>query len=563
MAKVANNEIEVTEKHPLTEVYELHKTRAAFFQPIYKQMVDAFATFSMKTMGTGVTIEDLHLKQHELISEIVVVGCGGTGSWLLPKLVKTINDGIRKSIIRKDVKLILIDGDIVEEKNLVRQNFIEQDIGQNKAEVMASRYGPHLINENGAIFIDKYIADSERYEKLTAEDKDFYFDFEAMYTLFLERYSIPSAQRGMKYSRVVFNLVDNNIARQTLHKIVSGMIDNDYKTYVIDVGNDMYNGQAFTSMYSNSNPYGESMFKVNNEFSLIINGIPDINSLVSFYFSLYESFFARKEEEYYADDNVSLYSCAEADVDIMNQDQLLVANDIAASLAHSWLISYMMRLTGASNKLLPQYTSFVCGTNLNVMPGQGMLSGNEVVIGVLASQLSGAFMSQPTGDMDFKYTKQYDGQTLCYIGNIIVQTIKAAEIEDINLYIQFLQNADNKETIRKINQVAAKVFDIVDGSNFSPFIYNNHLYLDDLRYDRYGKESVIEATKGYLVEAGLNPELYKFVMIAATFALGCLDVFNKRDRIMSFYYSSNEERKETATERLKFAKAILTLASIF
>lgn len=562
MAEVANNEIEVTEKHPLTEVYELHKTRAAFFQPLYKQMVDAFATFSMKTMGTGVTIEDLHLKQHELISEIVVVGCGGTGSWLLPKLVKTINDGIRKSIIRKDVKLILIDGDIVEEKNLVRQNFIEQDIGQNKAEVMASRYGPHLINENGAIFIDKYIADSERYEKLTAEDKDFYFNFEEMYN-FLECYSIPSAQRGMKYSRVVFNLVDNNIARQTLHKIVSGMIDNDYKTYVIDVGNDMYNGQAFTSMYSNSNPYSESMFKVNNEFSLIINGIPDINSLVSFYFSLYESFFARKEEEYYADDNVSLYSCAEADVDIMNQDQLLVANDIAASLAHSWLISYMMRLTGASNKLLPQYTSFVCGTNLNVMPGQGMLSGNEVVIGILASQLSGAFMSQPTGDMDFKYTKQYDGQTLCYIGNIIVQTIKAAEIEDINLYIQFLQNADNKETIRKINQVAAKVFDIVDGYNFSPFIYNNHLYLDDLRYDRYGKESVIEATKGCLVEAGLNPELYKFVMIAASFALGCLDVFNKRDRIMSFYYSSDEERKETSTERLKFAKAILTLASIF
>lgn len=526
-------------------------------------MVDAFATFSMKTMGTGVTIEDLHLKQHELISEIVVVGCGGTGSWLLPKLVKTINDGIRKSIIRKDVKLILIDGDIVEEKNLVRQNFIEQDIGQNKAEVMASRYGPHLINENGAIFIDKYIADSERYEKLTAEDKDFYFDFEEMYTLFLERYSVPSAQRGMKYSRVVFNLVDNNIARQTLHKIVSEMIDNDYKTYVIDVGNDMYNGQAFTSMYSNSNPYGESMFKVNNEFSLIINGIPDINSLVSFYFSLYESFFARKEEEYYADDNVSLYSCAEADVDIMNQDQLLVANDIAASLAHSWLISYMMRLTGASNKLLPQYTSFVCGTNLNVMPGQGMLSGNEVVIGILASQLSGAFMSQPTGDMDFKYTKQYDGQTLCYFGNIIVQTIKAAEIEDINLYIQFLQNADNKETIRKINQVAAKAFDIVDGSNFSPFIYNNHLYLDDLRYDRYGKESVLEAIKGYLVEAGLNPELYKFVTIAATFALGCLDVFNKRDRIMSFYYSSDEDRKEASTERLKFAKAILTLASIF
>jgi molybdopterin/thiamine biosynthesis adenylyltransferase len=38
------------------------------------------------------------------------------------------------------VNLYLIDGDEVEYKNLSRQNFIEQDLGKNKAEVMAKRY---------------------------------------------------------------------------------------------------------------------------------------------------------------------------------------------------------------------------------------------------------------------------------------------------------------------------------------------------------------------------------------------------------------------------------------
>ena len=35
---------------------------------------------------------------------------------------------------------ILADGDIVEDKNLVRQNFSFTDVGENKAAVMAERY---------------------------------------------------------------------------------------------------------------------------------------------------------------------------------------------------------------------------------------------------------------------------------------------------------------------------------------------------------------------------------------------------------------------------------------
>lgn len=47
------------------------------------------------------------------VKAIVVIGCGGTGSWLIPKLVKTINDMKRKNLITKDFTLALVDGDTV------------------------------------------------------------------------------------------------------------------------------------------------------------------------------------------------------------------------------------------------------------------------------------------------------------------------------------------------------------------------------------------------------------------------------------------------------------------
>lgn len=48
------------------------------------------------------------------LGAITVIGCGGTGSWLMPKLAKTINDLIRKNIISKDnFCLNLVDFDTV------------------------------------------------------------------------------------------------------------------------------------------------------------------------------------------------------------------------------------------------------------------------------------------------------------------------------------------------------------------------------------------------------------------------------------------------------------------
>lgn len=69
---------------------------------------------------------------------VYVIGCGGVGSWLIPSLTLLIG--------KKN--LFLIDGDMLEQKNLNRQLFTPNDLGKNKAEALAFRYGiPSYLGE--------------------------------------------------------------------------------------------------------------------------------------------------------------------------------------------------------------------------------------------------------------------------------------------------------------------------------------------------------------------------------------------------------------------------------
>jgi PRTRC genetic system ThiF family protein len=77
------------------------------------------------------------LPEYEQLN-LYLVGCGGTGSWLAPSLVRMVRlleEGDRSAA------LTLIDFDKVEAGNIPRQNFIDADLGLNKAEVLALRYG--------------------------------------------------------------------------------------------------------------------------------------------------------------------------------------------------------------------------------------------------------------------------------------------------------------------------------------------------------------------------------------------------------------------------------------
>jgi PRTRC genetic system ThiF family protein len=70
--------------------------------------------------------------------KIYLVGCGGTGSWLAPHLVRLAR--FLLEIRQMNVRLTFIDHDTVEMKNVFRQNFGEAEVGGHKAELLALRY---------------------------------------------------------------------------------------------------------------------------------------------------------------------------------------------------------------------------------------------------------------------------------------------------------------------------------------------------------------------------------------------------------------------------------------
>lgn len=224
----------------------------------------------------------------KLLDRIVVVGCGGTGSWLIPKLAKTINDMKRKQMLSNKFSLILVDGDTVEDKNLIRQNFIEPDIGSNKAEVMALRYGP-VMSDIPVRYIDKYLTIK------TNADPAHFVNIKVLGEM------IDGCSKV-----VIFNLVDNQNARRAVHSLrMNG--------WIVDIGNELVHGQLFATPYGNATwtQYGELKF------------------------------FSMSPETLEQDEEVKLYSCAEADVDEALEEQFLVANDTAALVGHNWLCSLM------------------------------------------------------------------------------------------------------------------------------------------------------------------------------------------------------------------------------
>lgn len=71
--------------------------------------------------------------------QLILVGCGGTGSWLAPavvRLARLLDEKYHRVVVTH-----FVDPDRVEEKNVYRQNFCRAEVGQNKAEALAFRYG--------------------------------------------------------------------------------------------------------------------------------------------------------------------------------------------------------------------------------------------------------------------------------------------------------------------------------------------------------------------------------------------------------------------------------------
>ena len=149
--------------------------------------------------------------------KIVMLGAGGTGGHAIPHLYRLLHT------LDRPVRIIIADGDIVEEKNLVRQNFISADLGRNKAQVLAERYASAFGME--AQYIPEFIENQERIAELVRP---------YIYS------PGPYSYQRLEGLSILIGCVDNNRSRQLCHQVFK---KSDNLIY-IDSGNGEYTGQV-------------------------------------------------------------------------------------------------------------------------------------------------------------------------------------------------------------------------------------------------------------------------------------------------------------------------------
>ncbi len=149
--------------------------------------------------------------------KIILIGAGGTGGYIAPHLYRIAYASGR------NVQIIIADGDIVEEKNLIRQNFVSCDVGRNKAQVIAERYASAFGIR--AEYIPDFIEDKDTLGKLT--------------------YSDYYSSIGPKV--ILIGAVDNNRSRQLCHEVFKESRNLVY----IDSGNGEYTGQVVCGIRKN------------------------------------------------------------------------------------------------------------------------------------------------------------------------------------------------------------------------------------------------------------------------------------------------------------------------
>ena len=71
---------------------------------------------------------------------LLVVGTGGTGGYVIQYLCRLLY-ALQQQETPFPITLTVMDGDVVEAGNLLRQHFLPQDVGRPKATVLAQRFG--------------------------------------------------------------------------------------------------------------------------------------------------------------------------------------------------------------------------------------------------------------------------------------------------------------------------------------------------------------------------------------------------------------------------------------
>ena len=211
---------------------------------------------------------------------IIQIGAGGTGSWLVPLVSKLINN--IKLRIREDQKITynIIDSDIVEERNILRQNFTSWDIYKNKAQALVNRYSEDFPEIKA---INKYIKTENILIDLLYKIDIVCYISKTHSDNFPNLIEKLSECETTKHDLMIFlGCVDNNKTRRIIFKTLKKLekrVPTRFVEYYndgfildgvcersiiyIDSGNSLYNGQIATTKF-----YANDIIKDNNSKKL-------------------------------------------------------------------------------------------------------------------------------------------------------------------------------------------------------------------------------------------------------------------------------------------------------
>ncbi len=153
-----------------------------------------------------------------LREQVVLVGCGGTGS--------LVAEGLCRLFYGNDtIHLTLIDPDVVEPHNVLRQLFYPRDVGAPKAEVLARRLSANFGRRISYVTLPWH---KDAYAELS---KSSVMDG-----------SLPS------HIRLIIGCVDNHTAREAIQASLrndSGYSNGPYGPWWLDAGNGAASGQVY------------------------------------------------------------------------------------------------------------------------------------------------------------------------------------------------------------------------------------------------------------------------------------------------------------------------------
>ena len=266
------------------------------------------------------------------VIHVLVVGCGGNGGHVIPQIMRynrallsRLGERPRAGQRRRagsgtQIELTLVDADVVEQRNLMRQNFIAPDIGRNKASVLAERYGRAFGLEVGAV--ESYLDVDKAHELLS---------------------------RTSGESVIVLGCVDNNYTRKALHDAILNSGDagrgyfNVQHLFWIDVANERFDGQLAMGYRSyhminrgyntvreriNQADYWQEISETAHELS---NGLPTVRRGMHFPMPFITEIFPTILEEA-GDFDPNDPSCAENAEQV---DQAMSTNILSASIMFS------------------------------------------------------------------------------------------------------------------------------------------------------------------------------------------------------------------------------------